>query len=273
MYFEALGTVEVRAERDGEPRTPRPLKIRALLALLLLREGHVVTSARLVEELWSAEPPPTARAALQGYVAKLRRHLAAVAEDGSDPVRTHPGGYRLDLTGHRLDARRFRELCGLARDAEADGDPRAASGLLAEAEGLWRGAALADVCGTAHLARAAAQLDEARTAARARWFRLELALGRHTEIVGQLTELIGENPLHERLHGELMTALYLSGRTAEALMTYRRLHRLLAEELGMEPGEDLKLLHAAILTRDPALGRAYPLERRAPAPRPLDRAS
>ena len=233
MEFRILGPLEV----VGNGRTialPAP-KVRALLVLLLLSRNRVVPSDVLVDELWHEQPPATAAKTLQVYVSQLRKAL------GADRVETVHGGYRLRVEAGEVDADSFEQLV-------ADGRPR-------DALALWRGPALVDVRGE-HFARAAAErLEEARLAAIEDRIDAELDAGRHAALVGELEQLAEEQPLRERLRAQLMLALYRSGRQAEALEVYRRTREQLAEELGLEPGEELRELEHAILRQDPALRR------------------
>jgi DNA-binding SARP family transcriptional activator len=234
VEFRILGPLEAVADDGRTIALPAP-NVRALLALLLLRRNRVVPADVLVDELWDEQPPATAAKTLQVYISQLRKAL------GPDRVETAHGGYRLRIDAGEVDADRFEQLV-------ADGRPR-------DALALWRGPALVDVRGE-HFARAAAErLEEARLAAIEDRIDAELDAGRHAALVGELEQLAEEHPLRERLRAQLMLALYRSGRQAEALEVYRRTRGQLAEELGLEPGVELRELEQAILRQDPALRR------------------
>ena len=240
MEFGLLGTLEVRAG-DG----PLPLggpKQRALLALLLLHANRVVARERLIDELWGEDPPETAVKAVQVYVSRLRKLLP------EGMLVTRPPGYLLEVEPEALDLQRFERLVAEARKA----DPARASTLLREALGLWRGPPLAEF-GEEPFARVeAGRLQDLRLAALEERIEADLALGRHAELVGELEVLIAEHPQRERLRGQLMLALYRSGRQAEALEAYREARAAL-DELGIEPGAALRQLEKQILTQDAAL--------------------
>ena len=266
MEFRILGPVEVA---DGcRLHTPSARKPRMLLASLLVRPGTVVPAESLVDGLWAAAPPRTARTALQVYVSRLRAMLAAAGPGGPDrrcELLTQPAGYVLQLGDSELDAREFERLCQQAREAQAQGAMATASGLLADALALWRGPALSDVRTGPLLETAATVLDEARMAALERRIELDLSLGRHADLVGELYAMVAEHPLRESLHRHLMLALHRSGRQADALRGYADIRRTLVEELGMEPGRDLQQLHRAILRHDVSLDVREPAALCSPA--------
>jgi DNA-binding SARP family transcriptional activator len=218
---------------------------RALLALLLLHANDVVSGDRLVEELWPEEPPGSGLAALRVRVSQLRKSLGAAAER----LETMPPGYRLRLLPGELDLDRFSQLLEDAADTE----PGVAAERLREALVLWRGPPLADVAYESFAQPASRRLEELRLAALERRLEADLALGRHAELVGELEELIAAHPLRERLRGQLMLALYRSGRQAEALEAYRSTRSALLEGLGIEPSAPLRELEKAILRQDPEL--------------------
>lgn len=256
MKFSVLGPLAVR-DGTGRQITPRPLKLRALLALLLLNADRTVVADRLVDQLWDGVPPRTARTALQVYVSRLRAHFAVHCDEQQARrlLVTEPSGYALALDGHLLDLHMFQGLTARAHDLEAAGDPAAACEALKAALAAWTGPALDDVRSVAALGVSALQLDEARGAALEHQIGLNLQLARHVDAIGALTELIARHPLRERLHGHLMLAQYRSGRTADSLDTYQRLRGAMVAELGLEPSERLQLLHQSILRRDPRLDR------------------
>lgn len=240
MEFGLLGTLEVRAG-DG----PLPLgapKQRALLALLLLNANRVVARERLIDELWGEDPPETAVTAVQVYVSRLRKLLP------EGMLVTRSPGYLLEVEPESLDLQRFERLVAEAREA----DPARASSLLREALGLWRGPPLADFSGEPFARVEAGRLQDLRRAALEGRIEADLALGRHAELVGELEVLIAEHPRRERLRGQLMLALYRSGRQAEALEAYRQARATL-DELGIEPGVALRELEKQILTQNAGL--------------------
>jgi DNA-binding SARP family transcriptional activator len=240
MEFRILGPVEVR---EGD----RVLKLggakqRAVLALLLLHANEVVSRDRLIDELWSESPPETAPTALQVHVSQLRKAL------GRDLILTQPPGYLIRVGDGELDLDRFERLVASARGEE----PGKAARLLREALALWRGLPLAEL----DLSLAPAErtrLEEQRLAALEQRIDADLGLGRHADLVPELESLVREQPLRERLRGQLMLTLYRCGRQADALEVYRSGRRRLDEELGLEPDDELQRLERAILNHDPSL--------------------
>ncbi|MGZ8695937.1 MAG: BTAD domain-containing putative transcriptional regulator [Gaiellaceae bacterium] len=239
-----LGPLEAR--RDGAPVHVGAAKQRALLALLLLRPNEVVSRDRLIDELWGEERPETAAHALEVYVSNLRRAL------GRDVVATRAGGYALTVEPNAVDAVRFESLVERGR-AELARDAGAAAETLRAALALWRGPALADVAYEQFAQSAIGRLDELRLVAIEERIEADLRLGHHAHLIAELEAAVGEQPLRERLHIQLMLALYRSGRQAEALDAYREARETLLEELGLEPSVELRELQAAILRQDPAL--------------------
>jgi DNA-binding SARP family transcriptional activator len=253
MEFRILGPVEVRdgAQRQLDLGGPMP---RVLLSVLLVHANQVVSTDRLIDELWGEAAPPTARNVLQCHVSRLRRALRAGlnrAEPDAVLVTRRPG-YLLRVEAGQLDLHCFEELLGQARQASAEGDrPRAAERLRA-ALAQWRGPALADASETLRRT-VGARLEEARLTALEERLDADLALGQHAELVGELEALVAAHPDRERPRRQLMLALYRSGRLAEALGVYRSTRRLLVEELGVEPSPALQRLERAMLAADPAL--------------------
>jgi DNA-binding SARP family transcriptional activator len=242
-----LGPLEV-LDDAGRPIELRRKKQRALLAALALRPGQVVSTDRLLEDLWGEQPPRTATGSLQNLVSQLRRTL------GSDVLVTRPPGYVLAVEPDRTDLGRFTSLAAAA--AKQDPSDRVAT--LAEALELWRGPALADVAFEPFAQTEAPRLEELHTAAREQLVEAELALGRHADLVPLLEDLVDEQPFRERLRALLMLALYRSGRQADALEAFAATRRFLRSELGLEPSPALKALQAGILRQDPALDPAAP---------------
>ena len=251
--FRILGPLQVEgAEALGGPRP------RALLRALLLAGGETVSPDRLIEAVWPEEPPDSARHALHVHLSQLRKAIPG----GSERLVTEPGGYRAAVGPEELDSLRFQRLAREGRERLAAGDPRAAAGLLDEALGLWRGAIECAGPGDPDVLR----LGELRLATTEDRLAAALELGRHREAVSELERLVREQPLRERPRGLLMLALYRGGRQAAALAVYREGQRLLDEELGLEPGPELRELELAILRHDPALAVAPAARVRLPAP-------
>ena len=253
MDYRILGLLEVHD--DGRDVALGGEKPRALLAILLLHRNEVVSADRLADELWGQSPPASATRTLQAYISRLRKALdgtgAASGPAGSVP--TQGRGYVLWVGAGELDLERFCELAERGREALAAGEPGEAAELLREALGLWRGPPLADFADEPFAQAAIGQLEERRLAAVEERVEADLALGRSRELVAELRDLTERYPLRERLRGQLMLALYRSGRQAEALEAYQEFRRCLCEELGLEPGPGLRQLELAVLARDPAL--------------------
>jgi DNA-binding SARP family transcriptional activator len=249
MEFRILGPLEVVG-----PDGPLPLGgtlQRAVLALLLTRANEVVSADRLIDELWSGDPPRTAANTVQYYVSQLRKLL------GSDRILTRPPGYTIRIDEGELDLERFERLV-------TSGDVAA----LREALDLWRGPPLADFEYASFARTEIGRLEELRLAALEERIEADLALGRHAQLVGELEALVREHPLRERLRAQLMLALYRSGRQAEALEAYQDARRTLVEELGIEPGPPLQRLEKAILVHDAELDLERPTPHPAASPEP-----
>jgi DNA-binding SARP family transcriptional activator len=241
MEFRILGPLEV--EDDGRAIVLGP-KQRALLALLLLTPNRPVSVDRLTDALWAAEPPATATNALQYHVSQLRKLLG----DGGLIVTQEPG-YLIRVGADELDLSRFERLVTEAGAVDA----ARASRLLAEALDLWRGEPLAELVDDP-ISRAEIQrLDAARLAALELRVEADLTLGRHAQLVPELKALVSSHPLHERLVGALMRALYGAGRQADALDVFRSARQAFVDELGIEPSSYLRDLEQAILRQDPGL--------------------
>jgi DNA-binding SARP family transcriptional activator len=241
VEVKLLGPLEVLV--DGRVIELRRKKQRALLALLALRSGEVVSTDRLVDALWGETPPKTAVGSLQNLVSELRKLI------GADVLATRPPGYVLAIDRELVDAHRFERQ---VRQREA----------LREALALWRGPALADLSFEPFAQAEIARLEELRTVAQEELFNAELELGNHAQLVAELEAFVAEHPLRERPRGQLMLALYRSGRQADALEAYRNARDALVEELGINPSPELQALEQAILRHDPAveLERAAPRE-------------
>lgn len=245
LEFRILGPLEVVGEH-GPVRLGGP-KQRATLAILLLNANRVVSVDRLADDLYAGAAPVTAVTQVQRQISELRKALGA-----ESTIDTQPPGYVIRLAPEQLDLHRFERLTDEAGPAEA----RLAAGLLREALGLWRGEALADLAFEPFARPAIDRLEEIRLAALERRVEADLALGRHVEATAELEQLVAEHPLRERLRGQLMLALYRSGRQAEALDVYRQARAKLVEEFGLEPSARLRELERSILAQDPALDPA-----------------
>ncbi|HEY1274719.1 MAG TPA: BTAD domain-containing putative transcriptional regulator [Thermoleophilaceae bacterium] len=246
MDFRVLGPLEVADDR-GLALSIGTGRQRALLALLILRANELVTSDRLVEELWGESPPPTAQRMLHNQVSALRR---ALGRNGR--LETRGSAYRLNVRQGERDVDRFEELLTSGR-GRMETDPQGAAEALREALALWRGRPLSDLSYERFAQAEIARLEERRLVAFEARVDAELALGHHADLVSELEAAVAEEPLRERPHEQLMLALYRSGRQADALEAYRRARRTLVEEVGVEPGARLRALHEAILAQDPAL--------------------
>jgi len=245
IEFRVLGSLEVV---DGDRPVPLgPPKQRALLAMLLIHRGEPVSSDLLIDALWGETVPPSGVKLVQGYVSNLRKVL------GDGLLVTRGRGYLLRVEDGQVDVDRFGALLAEGRRALTDGDARAASERLGEALGLWRGPALADFAYETFAQPEIARLEEARLSALEDRIDAELKLGEHTRLVGELEALVREHPARERLRMQLMLALYRSGRQADALAAYRDAQGWLRDELGLEPGRELRELERAILAQDAAL--------------------
>ncbi|WP_371779259.1 ATP-binding protein [Streptosporangium subroseum] len=260
MRYQVLGPVEV-LDADGGPIQLGGQKQRALLGLLLAAGGRVVSIARLVDELWGDDPPPKVLASVQSYVANLRRVLEP-DRPARAPARiliTRPPGYAL-ATGSigSVDSAEFERLASAAHEALAT-DPAHARDLLRTAAGLWRGEPYADLAAAAPgLAAEAARLGELGLLATEDRFRAELALGVHARLVGEIEQLVAAHPLREAAWGLLAVALYRSQRQGEALDALRRARRVLADELGVDPGPELRRLETAVLNHEASLNLRPP---------------
>ncbi len=247
MEFRILGTVE--AVRNGGRLKLGPPRQRAVLARLLISTKAVVTTDRLVEDLWPGEMPETARHALHVYVSRLRKAL------GPDSARleTRGSGYCLSIEPEELDASRFEQMAAAGRTALARGDPDAASARLREALSLWQGPALVEFADETFARGEAVRLDQLRLAVLEDRMWADLELGRHGELVEELKDLASRHPFREVFWEQLMLGLYRSGRQADALRIYQEARVKLSQELGIEPGPALRRMEARILAQDPSL--------------------
>ncbi len=247
MRVLLLGGLEVRDDEGNDAVVAGP-KLRALLAMLALQAGRVVPTDQIVDALWGEDPPAAVRNGLQGLASKLRRTLGS-----TDLVVMRGGGYVLELPVDAIDVFCHEQLVASARAAVTAGDLDQAAALLVDANALWRGDPLADFAYEDFAAGAITRLAELRLTLIEERLDLELRLGRHQEAIAQLEEFVAAHPLRERLRGLLMLALYRSGRQADALRAFQEGRHVLGEELGLEPGHELRALESAILSQDRSL--------------------
>ena len=248
MKFRILGPLEVAA--GDRPVQVDGTRERALLAILLIHAGEVVSADRLIEELWGSGLPGNPSNALQVVVSRVRRALDV--SGGPSRLVTRKPGYVLDVHPDELDAGRFGRLVAEARQVAPADQPRGLA-LLEEALGLWRGPALAEFAVEGFAREEITRLEEERVRAVEMKTEAELALGRHAELVGELKALVAASPLRERLRGQLMLALYRSGRQGEALRVFQEGRSALVDELGVDPGPELQELHQQILVQAASL--------------------
>jgi DNA-binding SARP family transcriptional activator/DNA-binding beta-propeller fold protein YncE len=246
LRFKILGPLEVH--EDGRVVPVRAGKLAALLTVLLLRRNEVVPADRLIEELWSGDAPATAPKTLQLYVSQLRKLLPA------ETLATRAAGYVLNVGPDEVDADEFEELLARGREALEAGEPERAAVTLRRALALWRGAPLADFTYDEFARGEIERLEELRLEALEERIDADLARGRHANVVGELEALVREHPLRERLCAQLMLALYRCGRQADALAVFRDARRRLQDQLGIDPGPELRKLEGAILRQDEGLG-------------------
>lgn len=247
--YRILGPLEVCNGPEREFRVP-PGRQQIVLGTLLCEANRVVSIDHLIDATWEEDPPPTARTQIQICVSSLRRDLARIGCD--EAIITRAPGYLLQVANGQLDTQLLAKLTAKADALASAGDLREAADTLRLALELWRGPTFSGITGRSLAARGA-HLDETRLAVVESCLELELRMGRHHQIVAETSTLVAEHPLRERLRGLLMLALYRSGRQVEALEVYRAGRAFLIEELGLEPGEDLRRLEAGILADDPAL--------------------
>ncbi|MEG8279687.1 AfsR/SARP family transcriptional regulator [Streptomyces sp. AHA2] len=256
MEIQVLGPLS--ADVNGISIVPTAGKPRQLLALLAFYPGRVMTVPTLMEEIWGTDMPQSAMTTMQTYILQLRRRLGtAMGPDApgtaKEVLATRHGGYLLQVPPESVDVHRYEQLATAGQSAFEDGDDARAAGLLRDALAMWQGPALVDVRVGPILEIEVLRLEESRLGTVERRIDADLRLGRHAELIAELTDLVARHPQHEGLHSQAMVALYRSGRQATALDVYRRLRGRLIEELGVEPSPQLQRLHQAMLTVDPAL--------------------
>lgn len=247
MRIGLLGELEVHDD-DGRAVVIAGAKLRALLAVLALHAGRPVPTDQLVDALWGDDPPPAVRNGLQGLTSKLRRALGS-----AEAVMMRGGGYALEVAPDAIDVHRYERLVAEARAAASDGDVATALTHLSEAESLWRGEPLSDFTYEEFASLTIGRLSELRLSAVEERLELELAAGRHLAAIGELEVLVRSHPLRERPRALLMLALYRAGRQADALQVFQEARRQLADELGLDPGPELRQLESAILAQDPSI--------------------
>jgi YVTN family beta-propeller protein len=245
VEFRILGPLEVVEE--GESLAVAAGKQRALLAMLLLRANEVVSTDALIDGLWGDQPPASAPKSLQIYISHLRKIV------GNAALVTRPPGYELRVSEGELDLEHFERLVDEGKNALASGNSKEAATRLREALSLWRGEPLADFSYEPFAQSEIARLEELRLSAVEERIDADLALGRHSDLIGELEALVKQHPLRERLRGQLMLALYRCGRQAEALDLYHQTRKLLRNELGLEPSPALQELEQGILRQDSSL--------------------
>lgn len=256
MKIEVLGPLS--ADVNGMSIVPTAGKPRQILALLALYPGRVMPVPTLMEEIWGTELPQSALTTLQTYILQLRRRLGTAMGpdapgDAKEVLATRHGGYLLQIPPEAVDVHAYERLIAEAQLAFDQGEDERSARTYREALDLWQGPALVDVRVGPILEIEVMRLEESRLVARERRVDADLRLGRHVELIAELTDLIARHPQHEGLHSQAMVALYRSGRQATALDVYQRLRRRLIEELGVEPSPQLQRLHQAMLTVDPQL--------------------
>lgn len=246
VEFGVLGPLS--AQVGGRPVPIGSPKHRAMLAVLLLNRGRPQSVGEMAYAIWGTRPPRNPRRAVHIHVSRLR---ALLGSGGSGRlIVTHADGYAIEAAADQLDLARFEYWYGQARRAAAAGDLEAESTALRRALDQWRGEPLTDVPSEALHLEVVPRLREQRLKALDRRIEVELRQGRHAELTAELSELTARHPFHERFWAHLMTALHVGGRRADALEAFHTVRRHLTTELGIEPGRELRALHAAILTDD-----------------------
>lgn len=251
MEITLLGPLN--AEKDGAPILPAAAKTRQIVALLALHANRVVPVSMLMEELWEDSPPRTAATTLQTYILRLRRLIAASVAgrcDAKEILVYRHGGYCLNMPDGTVDALEYDRLAAEGQRVFESGDDETAVRIFRQGLDLWRGPALADIRSGALLEIERVRLEESRLGVLERRIDAELGMGRHAELLTELTVLTARQPLHEGLYAQRMIALYRSGRPSEALAAFTKLRGRLVEDLGLDPSPRLQRLHRAMLRGD-----------------------
>jgi DNA-binding SARP family transcriptional activator len=256
MKIQVLGPLS--AEVNGGSIVPTAGKPRQILSLLALYPKRVLPVPTLMEELWGTEPPPSALTTLQTYILQLRKRLGTAMGPGApagakDILATRHGGYLLQIDEGCVDVHLYEKLAREGQIAFEAGDNAVSARSFRGALDLWSGAPLVDVKVGPVLDIEVMRLQESRLVTVERRIDADLRLGRHSELIAELTDLTARHPHHEGLHSQVMVALYRSGRQATALAAYRRLRMRLIDELGVEPSPQLQRMHQAMLSVDPQL--------------------
>ncbi|GHI10382.1 hypothetical protein AQI88_40995 [Streptomyces cellostaticus] len=256
MQIQVLGPLS--ADVNGVSIVPTAGKPRQILALLSFYPSRVVPVPTLMEEIWGSNMPRSAMTTLQTYILQLRRRLGtAMGPDAPGSAKeilaTRHGGYLLQVPPECVDVHLYEQRVAAGQASFEEGNDERAAAQFRDALAMWEGTALVDVSTGPILEIEVMRLEESRLVTVERRIDADLRLGRHTELIAELTDLIARHPQHEGLHSQAMVALYRSGRQATALDVYRRLRLRLVEELGVEPSPQLQRLHQAMLAVDPAL--------------------
>ncbi|AZM55060.1 hypothetical protein DMA15_22880 [Streptomyces sp. WAC 01529] len=256
MEIKVLGPLEGGAR--GVSVIPSASKPRQILALLAVNAGQMIPVPTLMEEIWGEAMPRSALTTLQTYILQLRRLITAALgpcapHAAKDVLATRHGGYLLRVPQDAVDVHAYERLAGQGRAAADRGADEEAARLYREALRVWRGPAFVDVRTGPLLEIELVRLEESRLGILERRIDADLRLGRHAELISELTTLVARHPLHEALHAQCMVALYRAGRQWQALETYQHLRKGLAAELGLDPSPRLRRLQQAILGGDPAL--------------------
>lgn len=255
MHIQLLGPL--RATVNGQSIVPTARKPRQVLALLALSPGRVTPVTTLMEEIWGTEPPQSAMTTLQTYIMQLRRCLSHALGHDTDAAKTTlatgHGGYLLQIPPESVDVYTYEEHVTQGQQAFEKGHDEQAAHHFRQALTLWQGPAMVDVHTGPILKIQVMRLQESRLMTTERRIDADLRLGRHAELIAELTDLIARHPQHEGLHAQAMVAMYRSGRQATALDIYRNLRTRLTTQLGVEPSPQLQHLHQAILTVNPQL--------------------
>jgi DNA-binding SARP family transcriptional activator len=250
MRFRILGPLEVCGD---EPVVIGAAKHRAVLGTLLLGANRVQSVDRLIDTVWGDRPPATARNLVSVYVHHLRRLVDRIGMDSTEVIVTRPPGYLLRVSTAELDYLLFQRIVAAGRTAAAEGDNAEAARLFGEALALWRGPALSDVDMRLVAGGERSSLEELRLGVLEDRVDADLRLGGHHRLVAELESLVAQHPFRERLHGQLVLALYRSSRRGDAVRAYQRARQTLVGELGVEPGPELQALVRAVLQDDTAL--------------------